>query len=131
MVDYATLKAVHVSAVTVSGTLFALRGVWRLARPDAVFARSVRIVPHVVDTLLLLSALGLAATWVRNDAPLGWITAKVVALLLYIAIGMIALRPGLPASRRITALAGAALVFGYIVSVALTRSPAGALRWLA
>jgi uncharacterized membrane protein SirB2 len=130
MVDYLTLKAVHVSAVAVSGTLFALRGAWRLARPDAIFTRPLRILPHLVDTVLLLSALALAATWVRNGAPVDWLAAKVIALVAYIVLGIVALRRGLRAPSRLAALVAAALVFGYIVSVALTHSPAGALHWL-
>ena len=130
MIDYATMKSVHVTAVIVSGTLFALRGAWRLARPDAPVVRVVRVLPHLVDTVLLLSALVLAAAWLRDGAPLGWIGAKVVALLAYVGLGLVALRPGLKVPARLAVLAGAALAFGYIVTVALTKSPAGALRWL-
>jgi uncharacterized membrane protein SirB2 len=130
VIDYATMKSVHVTAVTVSGTLFALRGAWRLARPDAPVVRVVRVVPVLVDTVLLLSALVLAVAWMRDGAPLGWIGAKVAALFVYIGVGVVALRRGLSAPARLAALAAAALAFAYIVSVALTKSPAGALRWL-
>ena len=59
-VSYSAIKHLHVSAVAVSFALFTLRGAWMLAAPDKLQERWVRIVPHVVDTLLLLSALWLA-----------------------------------------------------------------------
>jgi uncharacterized membrane protein SirB2 len=130
VIDYPALKAVHVGAVALSGALFALRGAWRLARPNATFARPLRVLPHVVDTVLLLSALALAASWVRDGAALGWIGAKVIALVGYIGCGLVALRRGLRVGPRLAALAAATLALAYIVSVALTKSPAGTLRWL-
>jgi uncharacterized membrane protein SirB2 len=128
--DYGVLKAVHVTCVVLSGSLFALRGAWRLARPDAPFARAVRVVPMLVDSALLLSAVGLASFWMRDRLPMGWIGVKVALLVLYIALGVVALRPGLPTGPRLAALGAAALTFGFIVSVALSKSPAGVLRTL-
>lgn len=130
MIDYTALKAVHVTAVVLSGTLFALRGAWRVARPDGPFHRAARVVPMIVDTVLLLSALALASFWLRDRLPMGWIGIKVAALALYVALGVVALRPGLRPGPRLLALGAAALVFGFIVSVALSKSPAGALRAL-
>lgn len=129
--DYAWLKSVHVASVTLSGTLFALRGAWRLARPAARAPLAMRVLPHVVDTVLLLSALALASFWMRDKLPMGWIGVKVVALCAYVALGVVALRPGLPLRTRAVALAAAALTFAFIVSVALAKSPAGIFARLA
>ena len=131
MIDYAALKAVHVGAVALSGALFALRGAWRLARPDATLSLPLRVLPHVVDTVLLLSALALAARWIRDGLPIDWIGVKVMLLAAYIGIGMVALRRGVRAGPRLAALSAAALAFACIVFVALTKSPTGALRALA
>jgi uncharacterized membrane protein SirB2 len=86
--------------------------------------RFVRVAPHVVDTFLLGSALWLA--WFLGQVPFvhGWITAKVLALLVYIGLGMIALRRGRSRPSRIAAFAGALAAAGYIVAVALTRTAA-------
>lgn len=129
MIDYPAIKAVHVASVALSGTLLAVRGAWRLVRPDARFAQSMRILPPVIDTVLLLSALALLAVWMERGAPLDWVVAKVLALVVYIGLGIVALRPGLRRRPRLVALGAAAAAFGYIVAVALTKSPAGALRW--
>jgi len=121
----ALLKPVHVGAVALSGAGFVLRGLGMLAGAAWLQARAVRILPHVVDTVLLASALGLA--WTLRLSPLAhpWLAAKIGGLLVYIALGMLALRPGRPRALRGCAGAGACLAFYYIVSVALTKDPLG------
>ena len=88
----------------------------------------VRVAPHVVDTILLASALTLA--WVGGFRPLevSWLEAKLAGLVLYIVAGTIALKRGRTPVSRATAFAVALLAYAYIVSVALTKHPLG---WLA
>jgi len=86
-------------------------------------------VPHVVDTALLASALWLAWQLGRDGAG-GWLVAKVVALLVYIGLGTIALKRGRSKGVRTAAFVAALAAAGYIVSVALTRDPRGPLVWL-
>jgi uncharacterized membrane protein SirB2 len=83
--------------------------------------RFVRIAPHVVDTLLLASAVWLA--WFLGQVPFvhGWITAKVLALVAYIVLGTIALRRGRSRAVRAAAFGAALAAAAYIVAVALTR----------
>jgi uncharacterized membrane protein SirB2 len=122
--DYGLLKGIHVGAVAISLALFALRGAWMLYSPARLLQRWVRILPHVVDTGLLGSAVLLA--WQQGAGAMrGWLAAKVVALLVYIALGTVALKRGRTRRVRIAALIAALAIFGYIVSVALTKSPLG------
>ncbi len=51
-----------------------------------------------------------------------WLTAKVLALCVYVALGSVALGRDVPPRRRRVAFAAAILSVGYIVAVALTRS---------
>jgi uncharacterized membrane protein SirB2 len=89
--------------------------------------RAVKTLPHVVDTILIVSAVWLA--WILRLTPVNapWIGAKIIGLLVYIAVGMIALRFGRSKGVRASAWIGAMLVFGYIVSVAITKDPRGFL----
>jgi uncharacterized membrane protein SirB2 len=128
MLDYAAIKGVHVAAAGVSLGLFVLRYAWRVASPERLAARWVRVVPHVVDTVLLLSALWLAWQIGRGAGP--WIGAKVVALLVYIVLGTVALKRGRTPAVRAAGFFAALATFGYIVSVAITKSPWGALARL-
>lgn len=84
--------------------------------------RWVRVAPHVVDTLLLASAIALAVTVGQYPLVDGWLTAKVLGLVVYIVLGMIALKRGRTRAARIAAFCSALLVFAYIVAVAVTKS---------
>ena len=126
---YLALKHLHLTTVILSFALFALRGVWMLADSRWLQQRWVRIVPHVIDTVLLASAIGLALVLHQYPFVHGWLTAKVLALIAYIILGSIALQRGSTKTIRATAWIAALTVFGYIVSVAVTRSPRGFLSW--
>jgi uncharacterized membrane protein SirB2 len=125
--DYATIKTLHVGAVATSYALFVLRGVWMIRASALLQARPVRIVPHVVDTVLLGSAIALAMMTRQYPFVSAWLTAKVLALVLYIALGMVALKRGRSKRVRVVAWLAAQGVFLYIVTVALTRTPWGFL----
>ena len=117
------LKAVHVTTAAISISLFVLRGVWHLRDSPRLKARWVRIAPHVNDTLLLLSALLLAALSHQYPGPQAWLTAKVIGLVVYIALGLVALRFARSHPVQLGAGIAAVAVFAYIVAVAVTKSP--------
>jgi len=123
---YAVLKIIHVSAVVLSGTGFAVRYVLAVTGrlPASAWAR---VAPHAVDTVLLASALALA--WVGRFSPLAvpWLEAKLVGLVVYILAGTIALKRGRTPGMRAAAFAIALLGYAYIVTVALTKNPLGPL----
>ena len=128
-IDYAAIRLVHTGAAALSIGLFALRGAWMLRAPQRLQRRWVRIAPHLIDTVLLASALWLA--WqMGTEGTRGWLWAKVIALCAYIAFGTIALKRGRTRRARIAAFAAALATFGYIVSVAVTKSPLGVLARL-
>jgi uncharacterized membrane protein SirB2 len=127
---YAILKTVHIVSAATSFGLFTLRGAWVMAAPQRLQRRWVRIVPHVIDTVLLLSAIGLAISIGSYPGTDGWLTAKVVGLVGYIVLGSIALKRGRTRRVRVAAFAAAVATFAYIVSVAITKSPAGFLAWM-
>lgn len=122
---YLTLKYLHVICVVVSGSGFFLRGLWMLSASPRLNLRWVRVVPHVVDTLLLGSAIAMAVISTQYPLAQDWLTAKLIGLLVYILCGMMALRRGKSKTMRGLYFAAALLAFAYIVSVALTRSPLG------
>ena len=120
---YIALKHLHVTFVALSGLLFLVRGIWMLRASPRLQQRWVRIVPHVVDTLLLASAIGLAVWSHQYPGQMPWLTAKVVALAGYIVLGTIALKRGRTQGVRSAAFIGALACFAYIVAVALTKNP--------
>jgi uncharacterized membrane protein SirB2 len=105
-----------------SGTGFVLRGAWMMQNSPMLARRWVHVMPHVVDTVLLASAIALAVMSEQYPLVHGWLTAKVIGLIAYIVLGAIALKHGHTPGIRIKACCGALLVYIYIVAVAMTKS---------
>ena len=101
--SYAVLKAIHVGAVALSGAGFFARGLGMLAGARWVHGRLARVAPHLVDTTLLVSAVALA--WTLRVSPLtdAWLAAKLIGLLAYVGLGLVALRFGRTRAVRATA----------------------------
>lgn len=115
------LKTIHVTAALISISGFVLRCVWMLRESPRLKMRWVRVAPHIVDTVLLVSAIMLALRIQQYPLTDSWLTAKVIALLVYIGLGMVALRFGKTPKTRTSACVLAILVFVYILAVAVTR----------
>ncbi len=120
---YALLKIVHVTCVIASGTGFFARGLLMLAGSPLLNARWIRVAPHIIDTLLLASAITMAVLAHLVPTQQSWLMAKIIGLVVYIVLGAIALRYGRTRAQRALAFAAALGTFAYIVGVALTRSP--------
>jgi uncharacterized membrane protein SirB2 len=90
--------------------------------------RIAKVLPHIVDTLLLGSAISLLFVYHLSPLEQPWLMAKIIALVLYIGLGMVALRFGQTKTIRVSAGLMALLTVGYIVSVAYSKDPMGILR---
>jgi len=124
---YFAIKHLHVTCVVLSAAGFLLRGFWMLRSSDLLRHRLTRVLPHLVDTLLLGSAIVLAVMIGQYPFEAGWVTAKVTGLLAYILLGTIALKRGRTLAARLAAFVAAILTYAWIVSVALTKEVAGFL----
>ncbi len=120
---YLLLKHMHMSFAAISGVLFLLRGLWMLADSPLRQRAWVQSMPHLVDSLLLATALVLA--WWSAQSPLSnpWLTAKLGALIAYILLGSVALKYGKTRAIRAAAFIAALACFGYIVATAVTKNP--------
>lgn len=123
--DDPALRLVHQLAVASSIAGFAARGAASLAGARWVSTRAARTLPHVVDSVLLLS--GAAMAWSIGLSPLQapWLLAKLVGLVLYVTLGVVALRAGRSRTTRALAFAAAMATVLWIASVALTKDPLG------
>jgi len=119
---YPAVKLLHVISVALSIAGFIARGLLSLAGSPLLSRSVVRVAPHVVDTVLLGSAIWLA--WFLGQVPFvhAWITAKVVVVVAYIALGMVALNGKRSRRVRGVAFAAALCAAAYVIAVALTRS---------
>jgi uncharacterized membrane protein SirB2 len=104
--EYLTLKHFHMSMAALSGSFFFLRGLWMLGGSALLDRKWVRVAPHIVDSLLLASAIGLAVWGQLYPGQQPWLTAKIVGLVVYILLGTVALKRGKTMGVRAAAFAG-------------------------
>jgi uncharacterized membrane protein SirB2 len=115
------LKHLHVTCVVLSISGFVVRGVWMTRESPWLQKKWVRVAPHIIDTILLGSAILLAMQIQQYPFVQGWLTAKVLALIAYVVVGAVGLKYGRTKKIRIAAWLAAIAIFVYIVLVALTR----------
>ena len=121
---YLTLKIVHVSAAILTISGFTLRGIWMLQKSPNLDRKAVRVAPHIVDTVFLLSGIALIQVMHLPVLSQPWLLTKFAVLVIYVLLGMVALRRGRTIRIRTTAFVLALVAFGYIAGVALSKSMA-------
>ncbi|MFN3163560.1 MAG: SirB2 family protein [Pseudohongiellaceae bacterium] len=94
MTTYLMLKHLHVTFAVLSLLGFSLRGYWMLTESAWLQKKPVKILPHINDTLLLLTALMLAVVTGLYPFAVGWVTLKLILLVVYIVLGTFALKRG-------------------------------------
>jgi uncharacterized membrane protein SirB2 len=117
------VKSIHVGCALLSISLFFIRGLWMMSDSPWRHKPAVKVLPHIVDTTLLVSAIILVMQTAQYPLEQSWLLAKISALLVYIGLGLVALRFGPSKPIRIGAWLAAMATFLYIYSVAITRNP--------
>ena len=109
---------VFLAYLTVAG--FVVRAIWSLSGSGLREQKLVKVLPHVVDTLLLV--LGVVMAFQLAISPFeGWLLAKLVGLLAYIGFGVATMRASEP-GMKVAGLVGALVSVGYVFLVAFSRS---------
>lgn len=119
---YETIKHLHMLTAVISGLGLLIRGILVQMDHGLMKKRWIKIAPHVNDTILLVCAIYLAS---HIFTPFGsdWIYAKVVGLIVYIGLGMFAIKRGKTKQAKLMFLVLAMIVFVYIMAVARAHSP--------
>lgn len=120
MLDYSSLKTAHLILVSTSLSLFCLRGFWALTHRLEKQGRWVKSLPHLIDTLLLVS--GVSLIFISGYSPLNqpWLAAKLLLLLCYIILGAFALTYASHRAR-LTLFLGALIAASSMVALALYK----------
>jgi uncharacterized membrane protein SirB2 len=129
--SYLIIKHIHtlLALLTISG--FVIRGYWMMTNSGNLQHRVTRIAPHILDTVFLASGIAMLVLLSLNPLSQSWLLAKFAGLIAYILLGTVAIRRGSTRQVRILAFVGALAAFAYVVGVALSKSPAGWLAYLA
>lgn len=120
---YMAFKHLHLTLAALTVLIFLVRAMFVLVWPAGIRKRWLKVTAHAVDGLLILSAIALLVVMQMNPIHVGWVLAKIVALVAYIGFSVYAFKtaPTLPTRLVGVVLAGAALA--YIAMVAVRRTP--------
>jgi uncharacterized membrane protein SirB2 len=127
---YPQIKAAHIGLAILSGALFALRGAGVLAGWRWPNTWPLRWSSYAIDTALLTAAFMLLSILPWGLFANGWLAVKVALLVVYIALGVLALRRARSARARAICYAAALLMWWCVYGIARAHHPLGALRSL-
>lgn len=121
------LLGLHLTTVVLTISLFVLRYWWRFTGSPLAESRWVRVVPHLIDSLLFLSGAGLIVVtrYIPFTANSAWLTEKLFGVIIYIVLGFIALGRHRPRSQQtgfIAFLLGLVVLY-IIIKLAATKVP--------
>lgn len=117
---YAAFKHLHVLFVLISISLFLFRYVLLLIDSPLLKKKWLKIIPHINDTLLLLSAVGIMVTLSMYPIQVPWLTDKVIGVIAYIGFGVLAMK-GKTAGARWIGFIGACGWIAFLLHVALSK----------
>jgi len=122
---YMAFKHIHMTLALISILSFILRSIWAFQGSALLQKKLVKIAPHIIDTLLLLSAIALMLqTNIYPFTPAGaWLSAKLIALVLYIIFGVMTLKKAKNNPQRAIYFTLSLISFGYIFAVARAHTP--------
>ena len=127
---YPELRLVHIAAVFASGGVFLIRGLALFSGAGWAMAAPVRYLSYTIDTVLLTAALMLMTVVQQYPFIHAWLTVKLLLLVVYIILGIVAFRTYHTRSVRLSCWMAALAVFAFIYSVARAHHPLGFLTGL-
>lgn len=130
IVHYPALRHLHMGLAFTSGALFALRGAAVLAGQRWPMHWVPRRLSVIIDTGLLAAAIRLLWELRLNPLVVSWLQVKLALLPVYIVLGALALKYARQRGAKTVFYIAALLVYGFMISVALTHSPLGVVEWV-
>ena len=127
---YPQIKMIHVFLALSSGAIFALRGAGVLANMRWPHWLVVRWTSYAVDTSLLTAALMLLTILPGAMFSNGWLTVKILLLVVYVVLGAFAIKRARTRATKALFYAAALATFGMVYSIARAHHPLGFLYGL-
>jgi uncharacterized membrane protein SirB2 len=126
---YPQIRQFHIVVALLSGTLFALRGAFALGGARWPMALPVKWFSYAVDTALLTAALMLLTILPGAVFANGWLTLKVSLVVVYIVLGVFALKRARTQRARLGCYLAALATFFTIYSIARAHHPLGVFTY--
>jgi uncharacterized membrane protein SirB2 len=116
-------KHLHMTVAVISVALFTLRFAWLLLNSDKLNRKWVKVLPHIVDTLLLGIGIAMVVKLAINPMEHLWLLEKLLAVLAYIFTGYYTLKLARTRFMQIFGYLGAIGWILLIVKLAITKQP--------
>ncbi|ABG41076.1 Invasion gene expression up-regulator, SirB [Paraglaciecola sp. T6c] len=120
---YTAVKHIHLTCIALSVLLFVIRFFWTMTSSSMLQKKWVKITPHIVDTLLILSAATLCVMISQYPFVTPWVTEKFVGLLMYVFMVALALKMARTNFMRVVGLVGALSWIAFTALVAISKQP--------
>lgn len=120
---YMMAKHLHLTAVGLSILFFVFRFIWSQFDATALSKKWVKILPHIIDTVLLASAIWLCFILSQYPIVNAWLTFKVIGVVLYIVFGLFALKKAKTTLGKWSFFVAALVVLMATAMVAVTKQP--------
>ncbi|EAR08109.1 SirB2 family protein [Reinekea blandensis] len=120
---YLMIKHLHMTLALISILGFIVRGALAINQHSIMQQKWIRILPHIIDTGLIVAAIYLAWFLRLNPITQPWLAVKIVALVVYIVLGARVIKRRGSVKAQWVTYAAAIATFAYIGAVAMTRSP--------
>jgi len=122
---YPQIKLLHIATVLLSGGVFTFRGLLMVARSALSNHPALSRLSYINDSILLTTGLLLMKMTHRYPVSHNWLSVKLSMLIIYIVLGVFALRAGRTHSQRIIAFIAALSSYLLIISIARAHHPLG------
>lgn len=122
---YTWLKIFHLTVVTISIAGFFVRGILLLSKSHWLAHKWIKVLPHMIDTFLLLSGIGLIVLTQQSPLQTPWLGLKLMLVVVYIVLGIFAFRIAQRDSHRLLGWLAALLVASLVVYIARSHQIPG------
>ena len=128
--SFLLIKYVHITSVAASFALFFVRGFWVMRSYPQPQEPWVRILPHLVDGLLVASAIGVFILSPQKGWPGDWLTVKLALIVLYVGMAQYLFHVARAIVIKALVWLLALLVFLFVTTIAVLHDPRGILSVL-
>ena len=122
---YTAVKHIHLTCIALSVLLFIMRFIWTMTQSSMLQKKWVKITPHIVDTLLILSAATLCVLISQYPFVTPWVTEKLVGLFMYVFMVALALKMARTNFMRVIGFIGALSWIAFTALVAISKQQIG------
>lgn len=130
LLEYSDIKQMHIFCVLLSGALFVLRGALMLLKSPLSQHRVLKRATYLNDSILLVAGVTMVAWAGIHPVATPWLFLKLVLLVVYIVLGLFALRLAKTYRHRLVFFLAAVAVYAFMISVARQHNPWGVFKAL-